>query len=204
MTRPDPPNGGAVSKSVRRHLDDLLGAPAEIEAFPAHGGFGELEIAIYADQPTATSSTLVTIGISEDVVAFGPHTDARMEVSMSIYSSQLPESKAELTRILGATARISVASGRGWAPGSLLPFSGPLIDGLQFETAYSADISYLAPEVRIVPTTTPRTYISWLVPVFKVESTFIIDHGWQAFESALQADGEIDLMDLNRPPVRLP
>jgi hypothetical protein len=186
---------------IRAHLEREFGPPRRVEAFEETGDFGSLDILRFDGTPTNDSTTLVTIGASDEVVIIGPGSTARLEYAISAHTSQLETRYAEIVKVLGSVARLSAAIGIGWAPGAVVPLSGPVLEGLLFETVYSADSSFWPPNVRSIRTTSSPVYVAWLIPVHSSESTVVRERGWEVFETALKSMDDMDPLDLRRPAV---
>jgi Suppressor of fused protein (SUFU) len=185
-----------VSAQVRTYLERELGVSTTIASFPVGGGFGLLEIVRFRNQPFPGASTIVTIGLSDEVLQVAPSTGARSELAWS-YLDSAHVSLDEVEQILGAATRVALTRQQGWLPGTVLPFSGPLIEGLEFETLYSSDISYFPQKVRVIDETEPVTFVASLIPIFEIETKLIKDIGWERFEKQLVESG-VDVLDLSR------
>ena len=195
----------SVSARVATHLDHHLGRSSVVRNQEATEDWRPFRLVRYQDQPVPGSSTVVSVGLSEIVLSLAPGVIGRQELAMSAYDAFVDARITELIQILAALVRGSEASERGWFPGTVLPFAGPVLDGLPFETLYSADISYLDADARLVKATDPMTNLAWLVPIFGSEVAFISNRGFRAFEQLLmRSDPAIDLLDFTRQPVIAP
>jgi hypothetical protein len=192
---------GPISARVAIHLEEHLGRPTVLLALGATHEWRPLALVRYRDQPVPSSSTLATLGLSETLLTLGPGVLGRQEFAISAYDASIDPRLEELTQLLGALARGSEASQRGWVPGTVLPFTGPVLDGLGFETMYSADMSYLDADTRLVSGTDPLTSIAWLVPIYQSEAAVVSNLGYRSLEQLFIELPDIDLLDFMRQPV---
>lgn len=181
-----------MATEVDRHVQRFLGPPrtSYVEDFGTHG---TIEISLYPDQPWEGAVTLVSSGLAA-------HGGIGQELLFSVWERQLDEG---VLALFSALLLHRLQRHAPLAAGEVLPPAGPIVDGSPLEAFYVTQPTYFPEELGAVRLDGSMLRLRWMIPLYPQEAGWIARHGDDPWEDLLVAQ-DPDLLDLHRPPVRLP
>ena len=176
--------------SLPDHLEKHLGTMA--------GGWtGEINVALFENQPEVGVSTYVTMGLSRQALDLSDSKSVRMELLTSVYREY---DRDEVAGFLQTFAESLADRGRALRRGDVVGPGEPLISGVSASCIYAAIPVFFDDDFATLRETDSSTVLVWVMPVLKEEAHFIRSYGWDPFETALE-ESSVDFWDLDREPL---
>jgi hypothetical protein len=175
-----------------QHLEAQLG--------PIVDGFGDqaaLHVVRFFETPRAGVTTYCTLGLSQHLLRLPSGKQVRQELLLSVHDSYDPAAVASALLMI---AERLIHDHRALARGEVMGLAAPLIAGVRARAVYTSLPVVFDDALMTFHSTNPPTVLVWLIPLPAEEAQHVRDHGWEAFEDALES-AEAELWDLNRSPL---
>lgn len=180
---------------------------AHMEAFlgPIDGGWSEdaagrrlpFKVLRFINSPIPGATTFATLGVSDVAVSMPDGRLVRQELVFSAYDRY---ASAAIATALHDVAVDVVSSGRALLRGSVCAGSFE-VPGVAHDLYCTMPIFF--PEgFQAWRGSDPPTVFVWLVPIAPVERRLVDVTGWEELERLMETQ-DPDLLDLERPPLRL-
>jgi hypothetical protein len=182
--------------SIITHLESYLGLIDKGWKDPAIGT--RLQVVSFKDVPFDGARTYSTLGLSDHVLAIRDRY-IRQELIFSAYERFDHD---QIASFLGTFAE-TVAKDHRALDRIVIGPSAPIIRGVLLNSVYITQPSVYNESLAFYdgPEDT-RTAVSWVIPIHETEADLVRLHGWETFETALEAQ-DPDLWDLHRDSIDL-
>lgn len=194
-------------QSPRQHLGDSTmrsdGLVEHLESFlgPISGGWStdesgqrlRFQVVRFDGAPDERSVTYLSLGLSRHELGL-PTKTVREELLVSVHREWASDRLASVISTIGEEL---LGRHRALLRGEILPPREPITPGSQLAAFYAAAPVLIPDAFGSYAGSTPPTVFVWLVPITATESELVASHGWEWFESQLEAQ-QPDLLDLGR------
>jgi hypothetical protein len=181
--------------TVSKHLEHHLG-PIK-RGWSSASGPEDIQVCCFPGQPDASASTYATLGLSHHVLKMKDAREVRQELVMSFHTEHAPEA---LPSLLFHVAERMIREHAALLRGEVISLGHPVVPGTEMTALYASLPVLLPDDFATFSGTSPTTVFVWLFPILPAEARYIADHGWSAFEDALEQRSP-DLLDPHRRSV---
>ncbi|HET6332759.1 MAG TPA: suppressor of fused domain protein [Polyangiales bacterium] len=157
----------------------------------------DVEACLFKALPFDGIDTLVTLGLSDQVLAMSDGRSVRQELLITLPHDKPVDRFAKL--LLHVAERLR-EGGRALLRGEVVALESQIIDESPARALYTSMPVVFPEALATLRDTSPPTVFVWLFPLLPTEAALVESAGWNDFEDRL-ASAQPDLFDLTRKAV---